>query len=72
MKWNDYFSYETGDESVCVTMEGSERSYELLGRYGEGQKLYDMEKQVDATKQHFLALDCHDIIGHFHSQIFKR
>ncbi|KAL0555128.1 hypothetical protein IC582_009061 [Cucumis melo] len=37
------------DESVCVTMEGSERSYELLGRYGEGQKLYDMEKQVDGS-----------------------
>ena len=49
MKWNDYFGYETGDESVCVTMEGSERSYELLGRYGEGQKLYDMEKQVDGS-----------------------
>lgn len=35
------------DESVCVTMEGSERSYELLGRYGAGQKLYDIEKEVD-------------------------
>ncbi|XP_038905159.1 uncharacterized protein LOC120091273 [Benincasa hispida] len=35
------------DENVCVTMEGSERSYELLGRYGAGQKLYDIEKEVD-------------------------
>ncbi|KAG6596201.1 uncharacterized protein LOC111470277 [Cucurbita maxima] len=37
------------DENVCVTMEGSERSYELLGRYGAGQKLYDTEGEVDGS-----------------------
>lgn len=49
-KTNDCFGCATGDENVCVTMEGSERSYELLGRYGAGQKLYEIEREeVDGS-----------------------
>lgn len=37
-----------GDD-MCVTMDQSERSYQLLGEYGAGQRVYDLELGHDAS-----------------------
>lgn len=34
-------------EDLCVTMDGSERSYQLLGSFAAGQHLYSLEIGVD-------------------------
>lgn len=35
-----------GDD-ICVTLDQSERSYQLLGGYAAGQKLYSLENDQD-------------------------
>ncbi|XP_028766732.1 uncharacterized protein LOC114724538 [Neltuma alba] len=37
-----------GDD-MCVAMDQSERSYQLLGEYGAGQRVYDLELGNDAS-----------------------
>ncbi|KAK4282044.1 hypothetical protein QN277_013467 [Acacia crassicarpa] len=37
-----------GDD-MCVAMDQSERSYQLLGEYGAGQRVYDLELANDAS-----------------------
>ncbi|KAI4300977.1 hypothetical protein L6164_034300 [Bauhinia variegata] len=37
-----------GDD-VCVAMDQSERSYQLLGQYAAGQRVYDLELAADAV-----------------------
>jgi len=38
-----------GSENVCVRMDRSERSYELLGEYASGKRVYDLELCSDAS-----------------------
>ncbi|KAJ3681010.1 hypothetical protein LUZ60_015499 [Juncus effusus] len=48
------FIYQTQKElaacndKFCMTMDGSEKSYELLGSFAAGQKLYSLELSLDA------------------------
>ena len=40
----DYISWIlTGTDDLCLTMDRSERSYQLLGGYGAGQHLYSLQ-----------------------------
>ncbi|KAL4203271.1 hypothetical protein AMTRI_Chr01g103160 [Amborella trichopoda] len=47
------FIYETQLElaactdDLCLRMDGSDRSYQLLGSFGAGQKLYEFEHESD-------------------------
>ncbi|XP_020219995.1 uncharacterized protein LOC109802968 [Cajanus cajan] len=36
-------------EDICVAMDRSERSYQLLGEYASGQRVYDLELCSDAS-----------------------
>ncbi|XP_050115505.1 uncharacterized protein LOC126593466 [Malus sylvestris] len=37
-------------DEVCVTMDQSERSYQLLGRYGAGQLLYTLQRDPNSNR----------------------
>lgn len=37
----------TGSDDLCVTMDQSERSYQLLGGYAAGQHLYNLQTDSD-------------------------
>lgn len=36
-----------GSEDMCLTMDQSDRSYQLLGGYAAGQSIYSLETLVD-------------------------
>ncbi|XP_027351943.1 uncharacterized protein LOC113862873 isoform X1 [Abrus precatorius] len=36
-------------EDICVAMDRSERSYQLLGEYASGKRVYDLELGLDAS-----------------------
>lgn len=41
--WLESFFYLSGAEDICLAMDQSERSYQLLGDYAAGQQLYHLE-----------------------------
>ena len=44
----DYISWIlTGTDDLCLTMDRSERSYQLLGGYGAGQHPYSLQSDLN-------------------------
>lgn len=39
----------TGIEDFCLAMDGSERSYQLLGSFAAGQQVYKLERDTDGV-----------------------
>ncbi|GBG83827.1 hypothetical protein CBR_g37627 [Chara braunii] len=46
--YNTQLEYAACSDDVCVTMDGSEQSYKLLGNFAKGKSLYCMAKEPDA------------------------
>lgn len=48
--WAAFTSFDfIGTEDLCVTMDQSERSYQLLGGYAAGQLLYTLQSDPNET-----------------------
>lgn len=45
----------SGAEDMCITMDGSEQSYQLLGNFGAGQMLYRLNSDSSGdTEAHIV------------------
>lgn len=44
-----------GSDDICITMDGSEQSYRLLGNFGAGQVLYKLAEEGDGLHIHFIS-----------------
>ncbi|KAL2645202.1 hypothetical protein R1flu_012789 [Riccia fluitans] len=42
-------------DDMCITMDGSEQSYRLLGNFGAGQVLYKLAEEADGLHIHFIS-----------------
>ena len=49
-----------GSEDLCVTMDGSERSYQLLGNFASGKHLYELHRADDGLFIVFIASEILD------------
>ncbi|KAF3441363.1 hypothetical protein FNV43_RR15277 [Rhamnella rubrinervis] len=45
-------------EDLCIAMDQSERSYQLLGGYGAGQRLYNLQSESDSNNQNMYIVFC--------------
>eukprot|EP00249_Psilotum_nudum_P017580 c26396_g1_i4 orf=112-948(+) len=45
------------DNNKCTTMDGSDHSYDLLGNFGAGQKLYDVQRNDDQLFISFISAE---------------
>ncbi|CAM6118996.1 unnamed protein product [Calypogeia fissa] len=53
--YNTQLEYAACSEDMCITMDGSEQSYRLLGNFGAGQVLYRLAEETDGLHIEFLS-----------------
>ncbi|BBN03657.1 uncharacterized protein MPTK1_2g25240 [Marchantia polymorpha subsp. ruderalis] len=53
--YNTQLEHAACSDDICITMDGSEQSYRLLGNFGAGQVLYKLAEEGDGLHIHFIS-----------------